>query len=90
MTVSIGSDHARRIITVAREQRLTRAQTAYVLAKAWHETEAFNWLREIWGSTPAQLRYEGRADLGNTATGDGKGFMGLGYVQITGRSSYTD
>lgn len=61
-----------------------------MLATAWHETGAFKWLREIWGPTPAQKAYEGRADLGNTVPGDGKRFMGRGYVQITGRRNYTD
>lgn len=37
---------------------------------------------------PPALRYEGRADLGNTQPGDGARFIGRGYVQITGRANY--
>ena len=45
-------------------------------------------MREFWGPTRAQLGYEGRKDLGNTQAGDGKRFMGRGYLQITGRANY--
>lgn len=66
----------------------TSARQAAFLAQIAHETGCFRWIREIWGPTPAQLRYEGRVDLGNTEPGDGKRFMGRGLIQVTGRANY--
>lgn len=67
-----------------------RRKLAYILATAHHETGRFKYSHEIWGPTAAQQRYEGRADLGNTQPGDGKRFMGRGFVQLTGRTNYAD
>jgi putative chitinase len=61
---------------------------AQVLAQVLHESGRFKYVRELWGPTAAQLRYEGRADLGNTVAGDGKRFMGRDLIQCTGRFNY--
>ena len=66
----------------------TPTRAAAFLAQVGHESGQLRFLREIWGPTPAQTRYEGRADLGNTQLGDGKRFMGRGLIQITGRAGY--
>jgi putative chitinase len=65
----------------------TVRQAAF-LAQVGHECGSFRYNREIWGPTPAQAGYEGRKDLGNTQSGDGKRFMGRGWLQVTGRSNY--
>jgi len=67
---------------------LLPARAAAWIAQVGHESLGFTCTREIWGPTAAQLRYEGRADLGNNQTGDGKRFMGRGLIQITGRANY--
>ena len=61
---------------------------AAFLAQIGHESGRLRYVREIWGPTPAQARYEGRADLGNRQPGDGKRFLGRGLIQITGRANY--
>ena len=78
------------LLTVAfeRYQITTSARQAAFLAQVGHESGAFRWTREIWGPTPAQQRYEGRADLGNTEPGDGLRFCGRGLIQTTGRFNY--
>lgn len=66
------------------------ARLANFVGQTCHETGNFRYMREIWGPTKAQMRYEGRKDLGNTELGDGKRFMGRGMIQITGRANYTE
>lgn len=63
---------------------------ANFIGQAAHESGNFRYLREIWGPTPTQVRYEGRGDLGNTEAGDGKRYLGRGIFQITGRANYRD
>lgn len=68
----------------------TPKRAAAFLGQVGQESGELKWFREIWGPTPAQLRYEGRVDLGNTQKGDGKRFMGRGPIQITGRANYRE
>lgn len=62
-------------------------RAAHFFAQIAHESGGFRFVREIWGPTPAQLGYEGRRDLGNLQPRDGKGFLGRGLIQITGRAN---
>ena len=67
----------------------TPARQAAFLAQIGHESGGLYWTAEIWGPTKAQLRYEGRADLGNVEPGDGVKFKGRGLIQVTGRANYS-
>ena len=62
---------------------------AAFIAQIGHESGQLKYVKEIWGPTAAQARYEGRADLGNTVPGDGSKYRGRGLIQITGRANYT-
>lgn len=66
----------------------TTVRLAAFLAQTGHEGGSGRYVRELWGPTDAQLRYEGRADLGNTQPGDGFRFRGRGLIQTTGRANY--
>jgi putative chitinase len=66
----------------------TAQRQAHFIAQSVVECMWYQTLREIWGPTDTQNRYEGRKDLGNNQKGDGKRFMGRGIFQNTGRTNY--
>ena len=61
---------------------------AAFIAQIGHESGQLKYVKEIWGPTAAQEKYEGRKDLGNTVAGDGSKYRGRGLIQITGRANY--
>lgn len=70
----------------------TKPRIAGFLSQVAHETGQLRWLREIWGPTAQQLKYDPpnalAKRLGNTQKGDGKRFRGGGLLQLTGRANY--
>jgi predicted chitinase len=70
----------------------TLLRTAAFLAQLAHESGSFVYMRELWGPTPQQQRYEPVTTLskrlGNVEAGDGRRYMGRGPIQITGRDNY--
>ena len=63
-------------------------RVAAFIAQIGHESGQLKYVKEIWGPTLAQTKYEGRKDLGNTVVGDGSKYRGRGLIQITGRANY--
>ena len=75
-------------IAMNRYQIVGTQRVAAFIAQIGHESGQLKYMREIWGPTAAQARYEGRTDLGNTHPGDGSKYRGRGLIQITGRANY--
>lgn len=71
-----------------RYQIVGTKRVAAFIAQIGHESGQLVYVHEIWGPTPAQAKYEGRKDLGNTVPGDGLKYRGRGLIQITGRANY--
>ncbi|MGK2829261.1 glycoside hydrolase family 19 protein [Ralstonia pseudosolanacearum] len=73
----------------------TPTRIAAFLAQVGHESGQLRMVRELWGPTPVQRRYDGRADLGNTnpeairiarahGSTPGRWWLGRGLIQTTG------
>ena len=73
---------------MVRYQIIGPKRVAAFIAQIGHESGQPKYVKEIWGPTSAQARYEGRKDLGNTVAGDGPKYRGRGLIQITGRANY--
>ena len=71
-----------------RYQIVGTKRVAAFIAQIGHESGQLKYVKEIWGPTAAQARYDGRKDLGNTVAGDGSKYRGRGLIQITGRANY--
>ena len=71
-----------------RYQIVGTKRVAAFIAQIGHESGQLKYVKEIWGPTLAQTKYEGRKDLGNTVVGDGSRYLGRGLIQITGRANY--
>ena len=73
---------------MSRYQMVGAKRVAAFIAQVGHESGQLKYVKEIWGPTAAQIKYEGRKDLGNTVAGDGSKYRGRGLIQITGRANY--
>ena len=69
----------------------THKRQAAFLSQIGHESGNLKYVKELWGPTAQQLKYEGTTlgtKLGNIKMGDGYKYRGRGLIQTTGRYNY--
>jgi putative chitinase len=71
---------------LSRYQITTKNRICHFISQCSHESGCGQWVKEIASGSA----YEGRTDLGNIYSGDGPKFKGGGYLQLTGRTNYTN
>jgi putative chitinase len=59
---------------------------AHFLAQVLIESNYFRYIQDL----ESGLRYEGSESLGNTQKGDGRKFIGRGYIKLLGRKAYEE
>lgn len=80
-------DFAPRLVEAMASRDIdTPLRRAHFIAQIGHESGELRFREEI----ASGAAYEGRKDLGNTETGDGRRFKGRGLIQLTGRANYAE
>lgn len=72
--------------TLAKYEINTNLRIAHFLSQVLVESNYFRYIQEL----ESGIRYEGNESLGNIQKGDGRRFIGRGYIKLLGRKSYEE